>query len=226
MAEKRMNLDISKLEYVLFDWDNTLAESRTALVTVVNQVLKEYNLPSWDVVAAKRDRNLSFRDNFPNIFGADKAEKAYERYAGLYAAQVSGLISTFPCVKETLDYFKSRGKKIMIMSNKDRRLLELELPMILDKGYFTRIVCGHEAKRDKPWPEHAFYALEGYLRPEEISREKVWIVGDSKQDSDCARAAGALPIRIGQPVWRDDCRREEGVFYYNDFRDFFNALSQ
>lgn len=221
-----MDLDISQLKYVLFDWDNTLAESRTALVTVVNQVLNEYHLPAWEVMAAKRDRNLSFRDNFPNIFGADKAKEAYCRYAELYAAQVSGLITTFPCVKETLEYFQIRDKKIMIMSNKDRRLLELELPMILKPEYFTRIVCGHEAKRDKPYPEHAFYTLEGYLEPKEINRNNVWIVGDSKQDSDCARSAGALPIRIGQPVWLDDCSREDGVVYYNDFADFFEHLPQ
>ncbi len=221
-----MELNISKLEYVLFDWDNTLAESRTALVTVVNQVLAEYNLPPWEVVSAQRDDDLSFRDNFPNIFGQEKAVEAYQRYADLYAEQVSKLIGTFPCVQETLEYFSKRGIKIMIMSNKDRRLLELELPMILARSYFTRIVCGHEALRDKPFPEHAFYALEGYLIPEKINKERVWIVGDSKQDSDCAKAAGALPIRIGQPVWRNDNKQEKDVIYYDDFRDFFNHLPQ
>ena len=37
-----MTLDLSKLEYVIFDWDNTLAESRSTLVLSVNRVLKEY----------------------------------------------------------------------------------------------------------------------------------------------------------------------------------------
>ena len=72
-------LDISKLRAVLFDWDNTLAESRSSLVIAVNRVLKEYHLPEWEISKQKRDTNLSFKDNFPRIFG-DKAHEAYERY--------------------------------------------------------------------------------------------------------------------------------------------------
>ena len=48
-----MTLDLSKLEYVIFDWDNTLAESRSTLVLSVNRVLKEYGLPDWEAVKSK-----------------------------------------------------------------------------------------------------------------------------------------------------------------------------
>ena len=75
------SLPLKSLKYVLFDWDNTLAESRTALVTVVNQVLAEYHMPNWDIVKKRRDAKLSFRDNFPNIFGDELAPRAYRRYA-------------------------------------------------------------------------------------------------------------------------------------------------
>ena len=68
-------LNISKLKYVLFDWDNTLAESRTSLVYAVDKVLANYGLPCWEVSKEKRNRNLSFKDNFPLIFG-DKAKEA------------------------------------------------------------------------------------------------------------------------------------------------------
>ena len=53
-----VQLDISKLQYVIFDWDNTLAESRSSLVAAVNQVLAEYNLPDWEISKEKRDCNL------------------------------------------------------------------------------------------------------------------------------------------------------------------------
>ena len=63
MSETKLSL--AKLKAVLFDWDNTLAESRTPLVYAVNKVLEEYGLPDWNVVKQRRDNNLSFRDNFP-----------------------------------------------------------------------------------------------------------------------------------------------------------------
>lgn len=219
-----MKLDIAKLRYVIFDWDNTLAESRTTLVYTVNQVLKEYGLPDWEEVKKHRDKDLSFRDNFPNIFGADKAAAAYARYYELYLDNVKHQIKTFPGVRETLDFFKEHQIQMIIMSNKDRRLLEYELPFLFDKELFAQVVCGHEAARDKPYPEQAYYALNGWLKPEEITPDKVWIIGDSEQDSDCALAAGALPIRVGKAIWDDACDKKSGVLFFADFKEFLSAL--
>ena len=217
-------MNISGLKYVLFDWDNTLAESRSTLVLVVNQVLKEYGLPSWDQVKDLRDPNLSFRDNFPRIFGADKAVAAYERYAALYPQVVTSHIKTFPYVSEVLNFFKSKNIPIMIMSNKDRRLLELELPLLFDKTLFSRIVCGHEALRDKPYPEQVYYTLQGLLKQDEITPENVWVVGDSPMDSSSAQAANAQAIRIGRPIWGDQEKPEADIWYFDDFESFYKAL--
>lgn len=217
-------LNLAELQYVLFDWDNTLAESRTALVATVNQVLSEYGLPSWEVSSRKRDRNLSFRDNFPNIFGPEKAAEAYRRYAELYLQNVPSMISTFPGVKETLSFFHDRGIPMIIMTNKDRRLLEFELPLLFVPELFARIVAGHEAPRDKPYPDHAFYSLRGLLKPEDFSPRKVWIVGDSSQDSSCALAAHALGVRIGRPIWNDEDDLAPGIIRFDDFREFLKSL--
>ena len=68
----KYDLNIKDLKAVVFDWDNTLAESRTALVFAVNKVLAEYGLKNWEIEKKKRDNNLSFKDNFVNIFGRKK----------------------------------------------------------------------------------------------------------------------------------------------------------
>ena len=56
-------LHADKLKIVIFDWDNTLAETRTPLIYAVNRVLKEYGLPEWKEVKKLRDNNLSFRQS-------------------------------------------------------------------------------------------------------------------------------------------------------------------
>lgn len=218
-----MKLDLSKLQYVLFDWDNTLAETRTALVAVVEQVLAEYNRPPMSE-CRNYDKDLSFRDNFPNIFGAAAAEEAYERYAVLYKEKVASMLSTFPNVKETLSFFSDRAIPIIVMTNKDRRLLEFEMPLLFDPRIFTRIIAGHEAPRDKPYPEQAWYALSGLLDKEDFSPEKVWVIGDSDMDSNCAISACARPIRIGKPIWNDRLSLNEKIVYFADFTDFLNYL--
>ena len=218
-------LRADKLKIVIFDWDNTLAETRTPLIYAVNRVLKEYGLPEWKEVNKLSDNNMSFRDNFPRIFG-EKADEAYRKYADIYLANVAGLISTFAGTHEVLDWLKKRGILLAIMSNKDRRLLEFELPLLFRPEIFDRIVCGHEALQDKPYPAHALYTLDGLIEKDGISPETVWIVGDSPQDSICACTVNALPIRIGSPIWGDEEEYAENILHYDTFSDFYRDLQE
>lgn len=217
------NLNLHKLKAAVFDWDNTLAESRTTLVFCINEVLKEYNLPQWDIVKNKRDNTLSFKDNFPRIFG-DKAKEAYEKYTKIYLQNVDKMITAFPETNEVLRFLKAQGVLIMIMSNKDRKLLEHELPLLFNPELFDNVVCGHEACMDKPHGEHLFWTLKNVLEPQQINRENVWVIGDSPQDSDCAKNAGALPIRIGKSIWDDESRDTSGILFFDSFVDFYKTL--
>ncbi len=217
-------LNLQHLKYVLFDWDNTLADTRPLLVAAVNRVLSEYNLPEWETSKQKRNPDLSFRDNFPNIFG-EKAVQAYQRYTEVYLQEISKLkpVSGAP---EALEYFRKQNLPLLIMSNKDRKLLDIEVKQLYNPKWFLRIVGGHEAARDKPWPEHAWYALQGLLAKDEITPDKVWIIGDTAQDSRCALAAGACPIRIGKPIWQTSEEHLPGVCHFDSFEQFYQALPQ
>lgn len=219
--------NLSELEYVLLDWDNTLSDSRPLLVQTVNRVLQEYHLPNWEETKQKRDKDLSFRDNFPHFFGPKKATEAYERYVELYLPEIKKTIHTFPKVKETLLFLRAQNIPLIILSNKDRRLLEAELQHLFDKDWFLRVVCGHEAPIDKPYPEQIFYALQGLLKPEEITPQRVWMIGDSPQDSRCALAANVLPIRIGKPIWEEqENSNSKAIQYYQDFAEFYAMLAK
>ena len=223
MPNKYQTLNTDNLKAVAFDWDNTLALSREALVRSVNVVLAVFGLGDWENVKEKRDPNLSFRDNFPLIFGK-KADDAYDLYRQVYMLQVNDLIKAPQCASEVLQYLLHKDIKIVLVTNKDRQLLEYELPMLYKKEWFNRIVCGHEAPLDKPNPEQLIYALDGLVP--EISEDSVWMVGDSSMDSDCALSCDAKAIRIGDPVW--DTKHEEEandkITFFNDFSDFFRAI--
>lgn len=218
--------DLKPLKYVIFDWDNTLVESRTCLVAVVNQVLAEYKMPNWDIVKNRRDPDLSFGDNFPQIFGPQLAEEAYERYAQIYATQAPSMVTTFPGVISVLEFFRRRNIPLLIVSNKDRRLLEMELPLLFKPEWFSRIICGHEAPRDKPYPDQLLYALDGWLKPQQITPQNVWMVGDSRQDNLCALAAHAQAIRIGQPIWEEEDCSDERIVFFKDFISFAEFLKK
>lgn len=217
------NLDVKKLRVAVFDWDNTLAESRSALVYSINRVLPEYGLEEWEVVKSKRDNNLSFRDNFPRIFG-DKADEAYQKYVKIYRDNVKNMITAFPKTHEVLDFLHERNVSLMIMSNKDRDLLEYELPLLFNPGIFANVVCGHEADADKPSGEHLRWTVKNVFLPAEICPENVWVIGDSPQDSRCAKNAGAKAIRIGKAIWGDEEDDVSDILFFDSFVDFYESL--
>ena len=217
------NLSINGLKAAVFDWDNTLAESRSTLVYAINQILPQYGLEDWETVKSKRDNNLSFKDNFPRIFG-DKAEEAYEKYKKIYLQNVGRMITAFPKTHEVLSFFKQRQIAVMVMSNKDRALLNYELPLLFKPEIFDNVVCGHEAKEDKPFGGHLTWAVKDILRADEITPATVWVIGDSPQDSACALNAGARPIRIGKSIWGDEEQQSADICFFDSFVDFYQSL--
>ena len=217
-------LSIKNLQAAAFDWDNTLANSRETLVFAINKILPQYNLPQWETVQAKRNRCLSFKDNFPLIFG-NKAEEAYKKYSLIYKENVKNMISAPDKAKEVLEFLKNNGIKIVIVSNKDRELFEFEKSFLYDSALFDRVVCGHEAAKDKPDAAQLEFAVRGYV--ERITPETVWMTGDSPMDSECALAAGARAIRIGKPIWsgeNDD--KDKDILFMKDFCQLYKELTE
>lgn len=211
------NINLDKALYVLFDWDDTLAATRECHVISINEVLAEYNLPHWDEIKKLRDTSISLKNNFPNYFGK-YAEEAFRKYAENYEKNTKKYVHKFPYVDEIISLLKLKNKKLMVISNKDKKLLEMDCQRLFSEGTFEKVVGVGEAPKDKPNPEHAYYALKEYLKPEEITRDNVWLVGDSKFDVDCAINANALPILVGKQLNR------ENIVYYKNFEEFYKAL--
>ncbi|MDR1693978.1 MAG: HAD family hydrolase [Lactobacillaceae bacterium] len=212
------NFNLDKAEYILFDWDGTLADTRDCHVDSINEVLAEYNLPDWSEARKLRDTSLSLKNNFPNIFG-DNAKEAFEKYAAIYEKKAPAGVHKFPYIEELINLLRAKNKKLMVISNKDRKLLDIDCERLFPKGTFVKVVAGNEALKNKPYPEHAYYTLDEYLEPSEITPEKVWIIGDSSFDVECAIFANALPILVGKPL------DKANIVYFKNFEDFYKALS-
>lgn len=211
------NLCLDKVQYILFDWDGTIADTIEGHIISINEVLKKYGLPNWEEAKKLRNTNLSLKNNFPNIFGT-LAREAFAEYSKKYEKNSPQYVNTFPYVYEVIKTLKDSGKKVMVITNKDRDLFNLECNRLFPQGTFDRAVCGNEAPRDKPYPDHAWYILDGYLTPKEINPENTWLVGDSMFDVECAINVNACPILVGNPVHNDK------VVYFKDFEAFYKAL--
>lgn len=220
---QRQSLSVCDLQVVAFDWDNTLALTREALVRAINEVLHQQQMPDWEIVKQQRNPDLSFRDNFAVIFG-NQAEEMYAKYREIYLQIAPRIIKVPDGATEILHLLQKKHIKVVIVSNKERELLLREKDYLYPDIDFNRVVCGHEAPQDKPHAEQLVYAVQGMVN--EINPQNVWLVGDSPMDSRCALGAGARAIRVGQPIWNsvENESEKEMIDYFADFGEFYRAL--
>ena len=133
-------------------------------------------------------------------------------------------LKLFPGAKEVLQFFHNHQIPVTVVSNKDRELLEDELPRLFDPLLFDTIVCGHEAPRDKPAPQQLQFAVQKYVGASDITPDNVWMIGDSLMDSECGLAAHAQPILIGKPIWHNVTEVSYKIWHYDNFMQMYQDL--
>jgi len=216
---------------IIFDWDNTLAENRDAIVASMNKVLTKYGKEEWEVAKKKyRDPNKSLKENFPNFFG-ENAKKAYENYISTYLELYKDFLKPTLFAQKALRFLNENNPeiKLVIVSNKERSLLLMEIKALYEDVDFFKIMANGDSEKNKPDASPVFKALEG--SGIEINPINVWIIGDSKQDIDCAYNANCQPILYGKGKLAEASYFEEkrnsnpsmkNIDSFNDIIKFFN----
>jgi len=179
---------------IVFDWDGTLADTRSTVVACLSKILESYDLPSWESVKKARDLNQSLKDSFPVIFG-DQWKAAYGRYVDLYLSVFKSKVHLFPGVRETLEWLAKSQVNLLVISNKEKAILLQESAYFLPNRPFWKLFGYGDASENKPSakPVEAAFEHSDIL----VNSSNVWFVGDSLQDIECAYAANCLPIYIG-----------------------------
>ena len=187
---------------VLSDWDDTLAHKRNAIVESMEYILKKYNKEPWDITKAKyRDTKKSLKENFPNFFDED-ASRAYSEYLKYYTEYAYNKIYPMKNAKEFLTFCNQNKIDLYIISNKEKSLLLKEVEFCFPNISFKKILGNGDAPLNKPNPAPVFEALDNVTY--EINKDNVWLIGDSKQDTECAYNAKIQPILLGKGKFMDD----------------------
>lgn len=218
-----------KPKAIILDWDDTLAHTRKAVVEAMEYVLKAYNKDSWDITKAKfRDTKKSLKENFANFFGK-QANAAYNLYIDYYKINSYNQVQRVEKAFDFLSMCQQRNIHLFIVSNKEKSLLIKEVDFCFPNIKFSRILGNGDARQNKPAPDPVFEALkESHF---EINRENVWLVGDTKQDTECAYNADVLPILIGNGKFMEDDYIKEKLnstkplLVFNNFQDLIDYLS-
>ena len=178
---------------ILYDWDNTLADSWRAVLAGMNAALTAHDMEVWTLEQMKQRARLSLRDSFPTLFGEDQWERARDLfYEGFEAAHIHDL-AALKGAETLLKEVSERRIPQSVVSNKQGNFIRAEAAHLGWTPYFHALVGAGDAAKDKPNPEPVTLAMEGTGI---VPGPAVWFVGDAYVDIAIARHTGLTPILI------------------------------
>lgn len=184
-----------KPKAVLFDWDNTIADTWPIIYKALNKTFEDFGLEPWTFEQTKAKVAKSMRDSFPELFGRDNLDAVMMAYIKHYTTYSQDLYPIYEGVTELLEFLQNEGIYTAVVSNKTGTILRKEAEALNMTKHFNKVVGSLDANRDKPFPEPVYFALEGSnIDPSPY----VWFVGDSHIDIDCAHNTNCFPVFFGE----------------------------
>jgi pyrophosphatase PpaX len=140
------------------------------------------------------------------ILDAEKAELLLEAYRAHHEEHHDALIAEFPGVDEALNRLRTAGVRIVVVTSKRRRSVEMALEKFPGLDLVVDLfVTMEDTTEHKPHPEPLLTGLE---LAGDVSKEKAVYVGDSPFDVQAAKAAGLRSVAVSWGAFSEDTLRE------------------
>ncbi len=171
----------------LFDFDNTLFDTRCGIEAILREALPvlgvEYGPDSFDECLG-----LTMDQVYDRYMGDDRS-----RYRDFERSFMSVVMSDaylgappFPETARVLESLRARGKRIGVVSGKKAyKIVNLLRANGLD-GYPETVVGFDETERHKPLPDPILKGMSSF----DVPKDETVYVGDSPNDAMAAEAAG------------------------------------
>lgn len=181
---------------IAFDLDGTLVDSAPDLFYVACLMSEALALPAVTLEDIRRWVGDGIEQLVLRILSRDMVIvpdldralciTAIATFKNYYLQHVSRNSRLYPNVVETLEQLRQSALSLVVLTNKARAFTLLLLKALNIGHYFDIILCGDDLSDKKPHPLPMLHILERLsLEPQQLL-----LVGDSKNDLLCARAAG------------------------------------
>lgn len=180
------------IKVVSFDLDGTLINTLADIAGACNMTLEDVGLPTHPVSAYSRfvgngSRKLCERASGLDGQQLDGFEKKYRKN---YLDHLIVLSKPYENIREVLETLLSRGKKLVVFTNKPQLNSERIIESLLENIEFGRIIGQCADTPCKPDPAGILKLCEDWhIQPEEIAH-----IGDSTVDVMAAKNAGMVSI--------------------------------
>lgn len=184
----------------IFDLDGTLVNSIYAIQKSVNQTLESFGLEPISVEDTKRYVGDGYKKLMERALKAQGDEKLshYEesltRYSVFFKECCLYRVEPYEGIRELLEFLKSHGVRIAVLSNKPHPRAMDNVEGIFGKGYFDWASGERESEGipRKPAPE-GVWACGSDLG---VSMEECLYLGDTNTDMKTGIGAGAVTVGV------------------------------
>ncbi len=188
------------IETVIFDLDGTLVDSAADIAFAANAALAGEGLEPVTTEEASRivgdgarkavERAFALRGGSMDEDALDRGARAFSKAYVDPAQPVLGRL--YPGVAETLARMAAAGLKLGVCTNKPQAAAHRTLCALGIRDRFQVLVGGDRTPFRKPDPRHLLACLE----PMGSRTAFAAMVGDSTNDEEAARAAGAAFVGV------------------------------
>lgn len=201
-------LTYPKPKAVLFDWDNTLADTWPIIHEALHATFTAMGQKPWTIEQTKQNTHFSLRDAFPTLFG-ERWQEAREIYYTTFLRVHLDKLAILPQAVEVLEFLRSTGVFMGVVSNKTGKYLREEVAHLGWQKYFDVVVGATDAVSDKPTAAPLLLALENSgISP----AQEVWLVGDAITDIECAFNASCTPLFYGPYPIPSECSESHAKY--------------
>lgn len=221
---------------LLFDLDGTLANTipQLAIAASKSAVAIGLNPPSVEttkgfvgngvnmllarVIAGRFDVEL--KDVDPSLL-----KRARDVFNVEYTKGLDKDYNLYEGVKEGLEYFKSRGIKLAVVTNKPQMFALPLLSYMGIKDYFDFILGGEVIPERKPDPTPLYYVLDKL----QVSKDDAVMVGDSNNDIEAGNNANMTTVFFSYGYNRKDPKElkfDYGFDSFNELTALIKSLSK
>lgn len=196
-ADREEEIWIRK-EYLLFDLDGTLTDPKLGITSCVQYALREFGIEEPDLDKLEPFIGPPLADSFKMFYGftEEQAEKAVAKYRERF--QDKGIFENeiYAGIPQMLKKLKLRKIHLGVASSKPTVFVEKILEHFQIRQYFD-VVVGSELDGSRSKKEEVILeALHQFFPNGNIQRQKIFMIGDRKYDTEGAKAVGVESVGV------------------------------
>ncbi|MCW3013642.1 MAG: Gph [Solirubrobacterales bacterium] len=190
-----MTTATDSIQAVVFDWDGTLMDSKSAVLASYHEATIEVLGEAFPVDPADIEQIVQLRakESFAIIAKGDR--EVFDRVAEAFQrAYTSNAQQTqpFPGTLDTIERLRDLGVKIGIATSKARVRMDLEGERTGISALVDFAITGDDVTHAKPHPEAVAASIAGLG----VDPARTLYVGDGPNDVIAGRDAGAITVGV------------------------------